>query len=191
MIGGFLNHQQYQPIFSHKTSCQAARRCGCRCVGLDIDGPPESQRTSGQRHLLWKFGEDSSRCIRCIELARARAAEAGVGHLCSWLRCDMLQLPEAKLNLIVFEAGLRVETCKTETRPVINHLKSVVSFYLSLKMSRNYEECSIFCKLGATNTVVYDFLLSIRSQHPDRFSREKRSEACCFLPLEENDMWIF
>ena len=43
-----------------------------------------------------EFGQDFSRCIRCIELARARAAEAGVGHLCSWLRCDMLQLPEAK-----------------------------------------------------------------------------------------------
>ncbi len=56
--------------------------------------------------------------LRCIELARARAAEAGVDHLCSWLRCDMLQLPEAKLKLIVFESGLI--PCKTETRPVMN-----------------------------------------------------------------------
>jgi len=33
--------------------------------------------------------------LRCIDLARARAAEAGVEQLCSWMRCDMLQLPQA------------------------------------------------------------------------------------------------
>ncbi|CAJ1435684.1 unnamed protein product [Effrenium voratum] len=48
---------------------EAARRCGCRCVGLDIDGP-------------------------CIEAARRRACEAGVAELCTWLRCDMLTLPQ-------------------------------------------------------------------------------------------------
>lgn len=51
---------------------EAAKRCGCRCVGLDIDQP-------------------------CIDLARARAAEAGVEQLCSWMRCDMLQLPQGTL----------------------------------------------------------------------------------------------
>ena len=35
---------------------------------------------------------------RCIDLARARAAEAGVEQLCSWVRCDMLQLPQAWFN---------------------------------------------------------------------------------------------
>ncbi|CAJ1418334.1 unnamed protein product [Effrenium voratum] len=52
---------------------EAARRCGCRCVGLDIDGP-------------------------CIEAARRRACEAGVAELCTWLRCDMLTLPQGTLS---------------------------------------------------------------------------------------------
>ncbi|CAK9020286.1 unnamed protein product [Durusdinium trenchii] len=51
---------------------EAARRCGCRCVGLDIDGP-------------------------CIDAARSRARDAGVDKLCSWLRCDMLRLPQGTL----------------------------------------------------------------------------------------------
>eukprot|EP00404_Azadinium_spinosum_P032614 CAMPEP_0180576704 /NCGR_PEP_ID=MMETSP1037_2-20121125/11558_1 /TAXON_ID=632150 /ORGANISM="Azadinium spinosum, Strain 3D9" /LENGTH=117 /DNA_ID=CAMNT_0022594433 /DNA_START=78 /DNA_END=428 /DNA_ORIENTATION=+ len=38
---------------------EAARRCGCRCVGLDIDVP-------------------------CLEAAQARARELGVSELCQW-----------------------------------------------------------------------------------------------------------
>ncbi|CAE7457432.1 Nefh [Symbiodinium natans] len=52
---------------------EAARRCGCRCVGLDIDGP-------------------------CIATARQRAREANVEERCKWLRCDMLQLPQGTLS---------------------------------------------------------------------------------------------
>lgn len=57
---------------------EAARRCGCRCVGLDIDGP-------------------------CIAAARQRAREARVEDRCTWLRCDLLQLPQGTL------AGLAAE----------------------------------------------------------------------------------
>ena len=32
---------------------------------------------------------------RCIDAARSRARDAGVDKLCSWLRCDMLRLPQA------------------------------------------------------------------------------------------------
>mmetsp|Transcript_55628 Transcript_55628/g.178470 ORF Transcript_55628/g.178470 Transcript_55628/m.178470 type:complete len:454 (-) Transcript_55628:28-1389(-) len=52
---------------------EAARRCGCRCVGLDIDAP-------------------------CLEAARARARELGVDDLCRWLRCDLTSLPEGSLG---------------------------------------------------------------------------------------------
>lgn len=46
---------------------EAAQRIGCRCVGLDIDAP-------------------------CIAMARAKAADMGVSHLCSWIRCDLMRL---------------------------------------------------------------------------------------------------
>lgn len=52
---------------------EAARRCGCRCVGLDID-------TGG------------------IAAARARAEELGVASLCQWLQCDLMNLPPGTLG---------------------------------------------------------------------------------------------
>jgi len=52
---------------------EAARRCGCRCLGLDIDAP-------------------------CLEAARRKAEEAGVAHLCHWARCDLLALPGGALG---------------------------------------------------------------------------------------------
>eukprot|EP00405_Crypthecodinium_cohnii_P018926 CAMPEP_0206467598 /NCGR_PEP_ID=MMETSP0324_2-20121206/29130_1 /ASSEMBLY_ACC=CAM_ASM_000836 /TAXON_ID=2866 /ORGANISM="Crypthecodinium cohnii, Strain Seligo" /LENGTH=456 /DNA_ID=CAMNT_0053940897 /DNA_START=12 /DNA_END=1382 /DNA_ORIENTATION=- len=52
---------------------EAAKRCGCRCVGVDIDTP-------------------------CIELARVRAKEAGVDHLCHFEQRDLLKLPEGGLG---------------------------------------------------------------------------------------------
>ena len=129
VIGGFLNHQQYQPIFSHKTSCQAARRCGCRCVGLDIDGPPEAQRTSGQLGVWTRF------------LALHQVHWTG-SCPCRWSGRWSLVLLVA-LWYVAATWGKteldcvwsRVETRKTETRPVISPFKAVISFYLPLEVS--------------------------------------------------------
>ena len=46
----------------------AAQRCGCRCVGLDIDA-------------------------ECLAAARRRAAKANVAELCTWRQGDLLALP--------------------------------------------------------------------------------------------------
>lgn len=52
---------------------QAAVQYGCRCVGLDID-------------------------LRCVAEARVRADEQLVGHLCTFVVCDLLSLPPGCLS---------------------------------------------------------------------------------------------
>lgn len=52
---------------------EAARRCGCRCVGLDIDAP-------------------------CIATAQERSEKLGISDRCQWLRFDLLQLPIGTLS---------------------------------------------------------------------------------------------
>jgi len=52
---------------------EAACRYGCRCVGLDIDAS-------------------------CLAVARERATELGIAGLCTWLQCDLTNLPQGALG---------------------------------------------------------------------------------------------
>ena len=57
---------------------QAARRCGCRCVGLDIDGPPLGMRLAfgilrnqdvPVFTVVWAWAEPAKRSHKCGALA--------------------------------------------------------------------------------------------------------------------------
>lgn len=52
---------------------EAALRCGCRCVGLDIDE-------------------------QCLQDAHQRAQELGIAGLCTWGQCDLCALPTGALS---------------------------------------------------------------------------------------------
>ena len=155
VIGGFLNHQQYQPIFCHKMSCQAARRCGCRCVGLDIDGPPESQRTSGQRHLFWEFGV----WTRFLTLHQVHWTGSCP---CRWSGRWSLVLLVAlwyvaatwgqNLTWLCLKQGWELRLVKQKQDQWWTLLKLWFHFTYPWKCHHNYEECVILSKLGPTNT---------------------------------------
>lgn len=69
---------------------QAALRCGCRCVGLDIDA-------------------------QCLDIAAKRAEELGIAGLCRWGRCDLCALPAGALS----DAGDGLERPQPLARAIV------------------------------------------------------------------------
>jgi len=64
---------------------EAARRCGCQCVGLEIEEP-------------------------CLTAAVQKAEELDVGHLCRWVHCDLCVLPAGSLGQGVGTVGKTIGT---------------------------------------------------------------------------------
>jgi len=63
---------------------EAAARCGCRCVGLDVDQ-------------------------QCLDLAHEKATALGVADLCRWGQCDLCALPAGALCIEGLLASAMVE----------------------------------------------------------------------------------